>query len=123
MQTIAKFHHEAMEYADQAEIARMQGNTSLALGLSRQAFEREKAAAQLLKDHLEIEPTRSVLYRSAATLALECGEIRESERLISFALAGNPPFEIAEELRDLLEDVHLQRHLDVHDINWHVRNP
>lgn len=117
MQTIAKFHHQAMEYADRAEIARRQGNTSLAFEFSKKAFELEKNAAYLLKDDFKMEPTRSVLHRSAATLALECGEIREAERLISFALAGYPPFEIAEELRNLLEDVYLQRHLDVHGID------
>jgi hypothetical protein len=39
--------------------------------------------------------------------------LREAEQLISAALAGNPPAEIAEELRDLLEDVYFQRHLEV----------
>jgi hypothetical protein len=42
----------------------------------------------------------------AASLALECGALREAERLIAVALSGNPPEEIAEELRDLLEQVY-----------------
>lgn len=54
------------------------------------------------------EPTRSVFYRSAASLALQCEEFRETERLIATALSGNPPNEIAEELRDLLEKLYLQ---------------
>ena len=49
---------------------------------------------------------RSVLHRSAASLALECGALREAERLIAAALSGDPPDEIAEELRDLLEQVY-----------------
>jgi hypothetical protein len=53
-------------------------------------------------DQFNLEPTRSVLHRSAAALALECSELREAERLIGRALAGNPPEEIANELRDLL---------------------
>jgi hypothetical protein len=36
-------------------------------------------------------------------LALQCQEYREAERLIATALSGNPPVEIAEELRELLE--------------------
>jgi hypothetical protein len=54
---------------------------------------------------LSAEPTRSVLHRSAAALAVECGEAREAERLIAVALAGNPPEEIAEELRDLWQEL------------------
>jgi hypothetical protein len=53
-----------------------------------------------------LEPTRSVLHRSAPTLALECGALRDAERLIAVALSGDPPAEIAEELRDLLEQVY-----------------
>ena len=65
---------------------------------------------------MEFEPTRSVLHRSAASLALECDETREAERLIGRALSGNPPDEIAEELRDLLEDVYFRRHLSLRGI-------
>ena len=49
-------------------------------------------------------------------MALDCGREREAERLIATALSGNPPGEIAEELRDLLEQVNFQRHLRLHNI-------
>jgi hypothetical protein len=61
-------------------------------------------------DQLDLEPTRSVLHHSAATLALECNELREAERLISRALSGFPPIDIAEELRNLLiEEIYSHR--------------
>ena len=41
-------------------------------------------------------------------MRLLCQEFREAERLIAHGLSGNPPFEIAEELRDLLEKLYLQ---------------
>ena len=47
-------------------------------------------------------------YRSAASLALQCQQFREAERLIATALSGNPPVEIAEELRELLEKRYFQ---------------
>jgi hypothetical protein len=51
-----------------------------------------------------------MLQRSAAVLALECGELREAERLIGRALAGNPPINIANEMWDLLgEEIYSQR--------------
>lgn len=67
------------------------------------AFARERQAAELLLDRTDLEPTRSVVLRSAATLALECGDAAESRRLIERGLSGNPPPEIAAELRALLK--------------------
>jgi hypothetical protein len=40
---------------------------------------------------------------------LECGDLREAERLIAVALSGDPPDEIAEELRDLLDMVYFNK--------------
>jgi hypothetical protein len=74
------------------------------------AFEQERSAANLVADQLDFEPTRSMLHRSAASLAVKCCQLREAERLIGRALAGNPPPDIADELRDLLLDaVYSQR--------------
>jgi hypothetical protein len=56
----------------------------------------------LVADQFDFEPTRSILHRSAATIAVECSLLREAERLIGRALSGNPPADIADELRDLL---------------------
>ncbi|HYV35336.1 MAG TPA: hypothetical protein VE988_06510 [Gemmataceae bacterium] len=92
--------------ADEAELLRRQGNLAQARKKTEQAFEQERKAADLVAPELTMEPTRSVLHRSAAALALECGALREAERLIAVALAGEPPQEIAEELRDLLEQVY-----------------
>ncbi len=58
-----------------------------------------------MKMILEAEPTRSVLFRSAAQLAFNYGEIREAEQLLSAALAGNPPGDILLELRTLYRKV------------------
>ena len=76
------------------------------MGCSIFTFEK-KAAVEIAGD-FDFEPSRSVLHRSAASLALQCGEFREAERLIAGALAGFPPDEVADELRDLLEQVYLK---------------
>jgi len=116
MQDVADLHHKAMGLADEAMLARLRGETDQAADLTRRALEHEEKAALLLRDQFDAEPTRSVLFRSAATLALDCGHPREAERLIGAALAGNPPEEIAGELRDLLEQVYFNRHLDLRGI-------
>lgn len=117
MSTISELHDRAMELADQAFLARRRGNTDHAIELTRKALEQEIAATKLLEQNADAEPTRSVLYRSAASLAIDCGELREAERLIAAALSGEPPVEIAEELRDLLEQAHFARHLRLQNVD------
>jgi superfamily II DNA or RNA helicase len=101
----AALHREAMELAEEAVVERLHGNAERAVTLLRHALERERAAASLVEADRTLEPTRSVLHRSAASLALECGELREAERLVTIALSGTPPDDIAEELRQLLRSV------------------
>lgn len=101
MNPVRALHNKAMEFADQAIYARHNGDLAAFDIFSRQAFELEVQAAKAVEDDLTAEPTRSVLHRSAATLAYDCGEYREAERLIAVGLAGNPPYEIAQELREL----------------------
>jgi len=110
MQTVETLHREAMELVDQAVLAREEGDLDYVLEIAPEAFEKERAAADLVFGQLDLEPTRAVLHRSAATLAVECGRLRDAERLIGRALAGNPPQDIADELRDLLlEEIYSQR--------------
>jgi hypothetical protein len=116
--SLETLHHQSMELVDRSILAKQQGDDAGSLELLRSplaqaklsAFEQERSAANLVADQLDFEPTRSVLHRSAASLAVECLQLREAERLIGRALAGNPPPDIADELRDLLLDaVYSQR--------------
>src|SRR5207248_1688211 len=109
MNDVQDFHRQAMRLADEAAQLRRQGDPEGARQRLQQAFEQEGQAAELSAVGQRLEPTCSVLYRSAASLALECGNYREAERLIAAALSGNPPDEIADELRDLLEQVYFGR--------------
>jgi hypothetical protein len=110
---IDELHTAAMVAAEKGFIAKITGDDEASLLMFREAYLNERMAAELLRDKLEEEPTRSVLYRSAASLALEVREFREAERLVSLALAGDPPEEICDELRDVLEQVYFGRHLDL----------
>jgi hypothetical protein len=109
MSRIKDLHHQAMRLADQASDLRRKGEEQEANTRLRQAFEHERRAAELAAADLALEPTRSVLHRSAATLAWQCGEYREAERLITTALSGMPPETVAEELRDLLLQVYFEQ--------------
>jgi len=109
MSQMKDLHHQAMRLADQADHLRRRGEEQEADARLRQALDHERRAAGLAAPDLALEPTRSVLHRSAATLAWQCGGYREAERLITAALSGTPPETIAEELRDLLLQVYFEQ--------------
>lgn len=113
MDKITEIHRKAMSLLDEAFQEKLKGNNKDAKRLLELALETEIKAASLVADNYQLEPTRSILHRSAASIALQCHKIRESEKLIAIALSGNPPDEIAEELRDLLERVNFKRRLGV----------
>ena len=109
MSALDKFHDEAMDAAFLAEMEKRQGNQERAQKLFAQALELELKAIKEMNE--PVEPTYSVLHRSAGWLALDCSNPRLAEQLASKALAGNPQAKIADELRDLLEQVNFYRHL------------
>ena len=59
------------------------------------------------------------MLKSAAHLAVDAGELRLAEQLVAIALAGDPPEEIANELRCLFEEVGFHRHLELRGIELH----
>lgn len=97
--TVKDLHRKAMEYNDEAIIAKSKGDDPKSLYLK--AFEFEKQAYLLFSSKSDEEPTRSVLLRSTASLAMMAGLNAEAEKLISLAISGNPPEEILEELNEL----------------------
>ena len=116
MSLIADLHKKAMEFAERALMARMRGDLEESLDLFGVALENELAAISKLEEGERVEPTYSVLHRSAATLALDCNQPRKAEQIVARALAQDPPSEIAEELRDLLEQIHFRRHLELRGV-------
>src|SRR5687767_4953675 len=105
MTDIRKIHREAMELAREANEALKRNEADSYNVLIKKAFDKEKTAAIELTDHLEAEPTRGVLFRSAANLAISAGYWKEAKELIETGLAGKPFPEIQAELKQLLEKV------------------
>jgi len=102
---IDELHEKAMNLAEEAFYAKENDKLKKAQSKYLAAFEYEKAAATLLVNEYDQEPTRSVLFRSAACLLLnlpfpENAHFRQAERMVAYGLSGNPPVEIAEELRE-----------------------
>src|SRR5688500_17750574 len=114
MSDLESIHNRAMDLAEEALIAKMNSDLGAYNRLSKEAFELECRAADLLEDDIDNEPNRSVLYRSAASLAIDCGDKISAKKLIAIALSGNPPKRIENELRDLLDETERAHLTDYH---------
>jgi hypothetical protein len=117
MNPIRKLHEDAMDLAEIAFITKLKGDDNQAIEMFQRAYEKEAQVAKQIAENSTPEPTRSIMYRSAASLAFNCGKLKEAERLIAAGLAGEPPKEIAEELRELFEKVNFERHLRLRGVN------
>jgi hypothetical protein len=113
MNPIKKLHREAMNLLDYSELARIKGMPDEARDLLWEAYQNEYEAAQMMRERTDAEPTRSLLFRGAASLAMRTNFWREAEKLICMGLSGDAPNEIVEDLRDLLDEVAYRRHLSL----------
>lgn len=111
--TVRELHEKAMAVLDSAMACRALGQRYTELMVEAYRLEKEAVEAFLSSAYGDAEPTRSVLLRSAANLAIDCGELREAEQLAARGLAGDPPEAIAGELRDTLDRINFARHLDL----------
>ncbi len=103
MSKIQEFHEQAMMLSDQAMVARHHGEKERAIALSYQAFEYESQAAALIPNEKASEPTRSILYCSAASLAYDAKKLLEAQQLIVEGLSGYPSPHIKQALKSLYE--------------------
>jgi hypothetical protein len=110
-----------MQQADRGHAARRDGLVEEARLHFERAYRLERAGAEQLLNRVDSEPSRSILFRSAATLAMKATLLAEAEQTVCMALAGTPPQEIAEELRDLFEEITFQRHLALRGVTLQER--
>jgi len=96
-------HQEAMDYSFKAKLAFEQDNFTLAFDLFNKAAELESQVADFYFDKPELEPTRSVIIRSAAYLNIKAGQIEQAKRFIFFGLLHSTDNLIKEQLNNALE--------------------
>lgn len=106
-QKVNQLHDQAMNFVEEAYLAKRAKDMTQAKKFWQKAFELEKEAAMQLANDYDIEPTRSVLFKGAASLALNVENYREVERMVGLGLAGNPPVPIYQELHELLDTAKL----------------
>jgi Zn-dependent peptidase ImmA (M78 family) len=98
-------HYRAMALFETALLARRRGDESRMQELLSEALQLETAAADSVAEDYSLEPTRSVLHRSAASLGLQSGNFDTAKRYAEAGLQGQPPAEIKEELTTLVDQI------------------
>lgn len=106
MNVVTVLHNKAMEFADEALLARMEGNAEAAFRFFEKALSLEKEAAHAVESSAADPAPRYILIRSAASLAVQSGNFQEAQELIDWGLAGDPPDFIQQELAELAATLH-----------------
>ena len=104
MTQIDQLHNQAMDLAENAFLAQQKGDKIAFVQLSREAFLLEKAAAILLQNQFDAEPSRSILFKSAAFLAFDAQEYQECRDMITYTLLGKPDEIIKTEMNQLFDE-------------------
>lgn len=103
---VRELHEQAMDMAHEAVAVRdFAQDVGKARGLFKQAFELEREAAFLVPEGERAEPTRSILFRSAASLALQANLHNEAFRLVGEGMSGHPPPHILHDLLQLIDEI------------------
>jgi len=81
------------------------GKSAQSRRLFNEALEKETAAADSVAADYELEPTRSILHRSAASMALRIGDVQKAKQYIESGLAGKVPEDIKGEMVVLRQQI------------------
>ena len=100
-------HDKAMKLAQEAIMARIGHDEIKAQTLYKQSFDLEREAAYIYVERFDKEPIRSILYRSAASLAIECHLYQEADLLIQQGQSSNTPLDVMDDFQELKDKMRL----------------
>ncbi|MEM7537967.1 MAG: hypothetical protein AAF639_37700 [Chloroflexota bacterium] len=106
MSNVRELHNQAIAYAQQAMREAHLQNEHKRVRLVSEAMKYETQSAELLPAEKSAEPTRSILYRSAASFAYQAGNLQEAEQLIVKGLSGYPTPTTKAQLLDVQSLIH-----------------
>jgi hypothetical protein len=94
-----------MEFFEASLLARHAEDEGRMNRFLAQALKLECEAADTVADDYALEPTRSLLHRSAAAMALSSFDTKTAMRYVEAAFEGKPPAEVGSELQILSEQI------------------
>lgn len=100
-------HRKAMNYSDKGFMARKKGDTASANIFLEHALSFEADAASILPPQDTYEPSRSILYRSAASLAYDLKQYGRTQQLVYAGLEGHPTGEMVDDFNELSRIIQL----------------
>ena len=90
MDKIKEFHEKAMDIVEKAYMFKRCGDMYNAFLMFEEALALESNAAYLFDKQYSEEPSRSIFFRSAASIAMKCYKLDQSEAFIDEAFSGKP---------------------------------
>lgn len=96
-------HRAAMAECDHGDAAGREGNSVKQQIYLENALRLETMAAEAAANAKTPEPSKSILFHSAGEIAFELQAFDKAERLAHKGLAGDPPPDVAEALRQQLK--------------------
>lgn len=105
--SVKSLHEQAMNIAQSAMILRENEQYSAAISKYEEAFNIEKKAAFMVSKESQSEPTRSILFRSAASLAYQAELYIDASQMVGEGLSGYPPKRVFHELNLINEKIKL----------------
>jgi hypothetical protein len=100
-----ELHERAMELFEASLLARHAEDEGRMNRFLAQALKLECEAADTVADDYALEPTRFLLHRSAAAMALSSFDTKTARRYVEAAFEGKPPAEVESELQKLSEQI------------------
>jgi hypothetical protein len=94
-------HEKAMALSHEADMAKIWNDEPKSQMLYKQSLDLEREAANIYSDRFDKEPIRSILYRSAASLAMLCHLYEEADLLIQQGQSISTPPDMERELKEL----------------------
>ena len=105
MSKICELHDTAMDIMNEAIALQEHGNSYDACAKFLYACELESESAYLVDKNSESEPSRGMLFLSAASLAWRAGDYEQAECLVQEGLNGYPTEKIRMELCRLYDEI------------------
>lgn len=96
-------HELAMEFVDEAQFAKRKGELNTSKLFLQKALALEKFVAIGFPRDEKYDLTRSVFFRSAIPLAIDCASYQEAIELAGLALSSNPHDVIVPEIKELVQ--------------------
>jgi hypothetical protein len=111
---LSKLYDDAMENWSLAYIARNSGDMSQFAAYSKDAFLLAVQAAEMLSTRFDAEPTRSIVCKMVAEIALQIGDTGAAIKYSAMGLSGQPYDDIALDLHGIMQNA-------THHIHYKVK--